>query len=300
MGLIKEYNTYNDRPINADNIIEKLHYKYQNSKKEFQFRCPSCCEESYSFAFDKYNFHYVQCSNCMTLYIQNALNEADVSNYEAQLEKEFYSTTEYKNYLEVLTEKISLELELTFSRLFSKKTKQNILYYGNKGSLYKNGLKDFSINFDLSTNIKEDSYNMIIIDHFIEKSNDLGLFMSNINSLLATDGIIYVTIRVGSGIDILTLWEDSSLYPIEHNRLLSIDGIKILLKKNNFQLKELNTPGVLDLKNILKSESKNIPRYLEYLNSTENNKAMEELQIFLQRNLLSSFATVIAQKVKNA
>lgn len=300
MGLIKEYNTYNDRPINADNIIDKLHYKYQNNKKEYQFRCPSCCEENYNFAFNKYNFHYVQCSNCMSLYIQNMLNETDVSNYEAQLEEELYSSSEYKNYLEILTEKISLELELTFSRLFSKKIKQNILYYGNKGSLYKNGLKDFSINFDLSTNIKEDSYNMIIIDHFIEKSNNLGLFMSKVNSLLVDDGIIYITIRVGSGIDILTLWEDSSLYPIEHNRLLSIDGIKILLKKNNFQLKELNTPGVLDLKNILKSESKNIPRYLEYLNGTENKKAMEELQIFLQRNLLSSFATVIAQKVKNA
>ncbi len=130
----------------------------------------------------------------------------------------------------------------------------------------------------------------------IEKSNDSDELMEKVYSLLGNDGYLYINIRVGSGIDILTLWEDSNLYPVEHNKLLSIEGIKILLNNSHFILKELHTPGVLDVVNILESKSNNIPRFLKYLKDSNNITAIDEFQIFLQKNLLSSFATVIAQK----
>lgn len=296
MSLIKEYNVYSNKPINEDRIISELHQKYKNSQKDFQKNCPSCKNVNYNFAFDKYSFHYVQCTNCMSLYVQNGLCKDKLSEYEKNMKSDFYSTKEYKKYVDSVTNKISFELELTFSRLFSKKKKMNILYFGNKRDVYKNGLKTFNANFYDSNDIINGKFDLVIIDHFIEKQNKLDTFMQEICKLLTDDGFLYITMRVGSGIDILTLWEDSKIYPLEHNKLLSIDGIKILLKENQFELKELNTPGILDIKNIINTKSNNIPRFLNYLDRSDNQKAIEEFQTFIQKNLLSSFATIIAKK----
>lgn len=297
MSLIKEYNTYNDRPILVDKLIHKFHNEYEDAKRDMQVSCPLCQSSKYSFAFDKYSFHYLQCNDCMSLYIQNILQKDEISKYEHSLEQEVYGTEEYKNYLEFLSNKISFDLELTFSRLFAKKQGLNVAYYGNKGMVYKTGLKKFNIkSFDCLGASKKSHYDLIIVDHYIEKSQDLNSFIKEMKSLLADDGFLYITIRVGSGIDILTLWEDSKIYPIEHNVLCSVDGIKSLLNNNYFNIKELNTPGVLDVNNILKTESRNIPRFLTYLKGSDNSNLIDEFQIFIQKNLLSSFAIVIATK----
>lgn len=297
MSLIKEHNIYNDKPTDVDELIHKLHQEYADAKRNIQTFCPSCKSEKYKFAFDKYSFHYVQCSECLSLYVQNMLSKDEVSKYENILEKKLFSTKNHQDYIELLSNKISFELELTFSRLFTKKEELNIAYFGNKGMVYKNGLKNFNINnFDMLQVTEKNNYNLVIIDHFIEKSNDLNAFIENIESLLTEDAFLYLTMRVGSGIDILTLWEDSKVYPIEHNVLCSIDGIKSLLKNNNFSIKELNTPGVMDINNILKTDSENIPRFLNYLKNSNNSNLIDEFQTFIQKNLLSSFAIVIATK----
>lgn len=301
MSLINEknYDIYDYKPSEIDEIISKKHFEFKDTIKFLQNKCPACESEQYNFAFDKYNFHYVQCEKCMSLYIQNRISEKDFIRYEKYLMKKIYSTDKYDQYSNALSEKISSELELTFSRLFSKNKTLDVAYLGKKSKVYKNILKDFSISFDTieaTQGLVKNKYDLIVIDHVIEKSNDLNLLMQNINASLKENGIIYTTMRVGSGIDILTLWGDSKVYPLEHNNLLSTDGIKFLLEKNNFIIKELNTPGVLDIDNILKTKSENKPKFLDYLNKLDNLKAIEEFQIFVQKNLLSSFATIIAQR----
>ena len=301
MSLIneKEYDLYDYKPSEVSEIIDKKHDEYKDTKRVIKNSCPSCQSEQYSFAFDKYSFHYVQCKECMSLYVQNTLLEDDLEKYDQYLQTNLYSTDTYSNYLDSLSDKISFELELTFSRLLNKHRSLNIAYLGNKSRVYENALKIFNINFvncDLSEKLENKKYDLVIIDHFIEKSNKLNTFVSSINSVLNDDGLLYITMRVGSGIDILTLWEDSKIYPVEHTNLLSIDGIKIILDKNEFIIKELNTPGVLDIENILETVSENIPKFLNYLKKSDNKKAIEEFQIFVQKNLLSSFATIIAKK----
>lgn len=301
MSLIneKEYDLYEYKPIEIDVVINKKHYEYENNKRIITRHCPSCKSDKYIFAFDKYSFHYVQCKQCMSLYVQNTLSEEEIYKYEQYLNTELYATNKYNEYINALSNRVSCELELTFSRLFSKKKAINIAYLGDKSKVYKNAFNSFNIEFTnirTTENLKSKEYDLIIIDHFLEKSKELDLFMEKISSSLSDNGFLYITMRVGSGLDILTLWEDSVLYPLEHNNLLSIDGIKILFDRSSFVIKELNTPGVLDINNILKIESNNIPRFLKYLNKSENKRAIEEFQTFIQKNLLSSFATIIAQK----
>lgn len=302
MSLINEkmYDIYDYKPSEVNDIIDKLHQEQSEKKKIIQKYCPSCKSEKYNPAFEKYSFHYVRCQECMSLYIQNTLNEKDIKEYNKNLQKQLYSTEKYSNYLDRLTDKMSSELELTFSRLFNKKQNINVAYLGTKDKVYKRVLKDFDNNFtviDIYEKLENKKFDLVIIDHFIEKVTNLTTFINKISLLLNDNGLLYITMRVGSGIDILTLWEDSKIYPLEHNNLLSIDGVKILLNNNGFVIKELNTPGVLDIDNILETKSNNIPNFLDYLDKSNNKKAIEEFQSFVQKNLLSSFATIIAQRV---
>ncbi len=121
MSLIKEYSTYSNRPIRADELIDKLHLDYTCVNRNIQKNCPSCKSEEYNFAFKKYSFHYVECCECKSIYVQNNLDENEILKYEEYLDKNLYSTNEYQSYLDLLSHKISFELELTFSRLFDKK-----------------------------------------------------------------------------------------------------------------------------------------------------------------------------------
>ena len=301
MSLINEkrHDIYDYKPSQIDEIIDKLHQELGETKREIQKDCPSCKSDRYSFAFDKYSFHYVQCQQCMSLYIQNALSKDELLIYDQKLQEQLYSHEKYDKYLDTLTDKMSFELELVFSRLFSKKQSLKVAYLGHKSKVYKDVFKDFNIDFthfNLLDGLDDKKYDLIIIDHIMEKINNLNDFLKQVNGLLNDDGFLYMATRVGSGIDILTLWEDSKIYPLEHNNLLSIDGIKILLNNSGFAIKALNTPGVLDIDNILKTQSKRIPRFLDYLKQSNNKKAIEEFQTFVQKSLLSSFATVIAQR----
>lgn len=301
MSLIneKDYDVYDYKPSEVNDIIDKKHTEYDDAQKELKSFCPTCKSSKYSFAFDKYSFHYVQCQECMTLYIQNPLLKEDISKYEDYMQKELYNSSRYDKYLDILMDKTYTELELTFLRLLDKKRALKVGYVGNKSKIYKHSLKSFEVEFidiDLSKNEQDEQYDLIILDHVIEKSTYLDGFMQKVNLSLTDNGFVYITMRVGSGIDILTLWEDSKLYPIEHTNLLSIDGIKILFDRNSLSVKELNTPGVLDIDNILKTKSQNIPRFLEYLLKSDKNGAIEEFQAFAQKNLLSSFATIVAQR----
>ena len=301
MSLINEkrYDVYDYKPSSLDNIIDTLHKELNTMTEDIQSSCPSCKDKQYKFAFDKYKFHYVQCQNCMSLYVQNRLNKSEIIQYEQKLETELYLSNEYENYLNNLMNKMSLELELFFSRLFNKKQKLEVAYFGNKTKVYESILKDFNINFshlERFSNTEDNKYDLIIIDHVLEKSVNANKFLNMTNLSLKENGYVYLALRVGSGIDILTLWEDSKVYPMEHSNLFSLEGVKILFESNKLLIKELNTPGVLDIDNILATKSTEIPRFLNYLKETNNTKAIEEFQTFIQKNLLSSFATIVAQR----
>ncbi|WP_415397876.1 hypothetical protein [Sulfurimonas sp. CS5] len=300
MSLVNEnlFDINNIKPKEINDFIHKQHLEY-DGLTTLRSTCPACNSSKYIFAFDKYTFHYVQCFDCKSLYVQNSIDTLEFDKYSKNLENKIYATEIYKKYLNELANINYFDLEITFSRLLGKEKSTKVGYIGNKDEVFKKVLKKFNIKiekFDFLTKSDNCKFDLIIIDHSLEKAIDLNELISNVYDCLNNDGFIYVLSRVGSGIDILTLWEDSKVYPIEHQNLLSVDGMKHLLLKNGFNIKELNTPGTLDVDNILNSNSKNIPKFLEYLKSFEKENALDDFRVFLQKNLLSSFATLIAQK----
>lgn len=285
------------KPKEIDETIDRLHKDF-NGKTTIKNTCPACGSEEYAFAFDKYKFHYVECSKCKSLYIQNSITIEDYKKYAQELEDNIYTSEKYQNYLNELSNNNHFNLELTLSRFLNRNALVNVAYMGNRAKVFQIALGGFNTLFEIINEVSEiqEKYDLIILDHYLEKSVDLNNLLKNITQSLNKNGYLYISSRVGSGIDILTLWEDTKLYPLEHQNLLSIYGIKIMLTDNGFNIKELNTPGTLDVDNILNSDSSNTPKFLKYLSSFDKENALEDFRIFIQKNLLSSFATVIAQK----
>lgn len=303
MSLVneKECNINDYKPKQVDEIIREAHANFRKTNKKFRHNCPACNSQEYNFAFEKFGFHYVQCGNCMSLYVQDSLGYLEKSEYEAHLQSVLYSTQSYADYVTNLAENNSFELELTFSRLLNKTDILDIGYFGTKKKVFIKAFQTFKANIDDLKSSKPENdkkYDVIILDHDIEKPIDLSEYLSKMRNLLNDNGFIFATMRVGSGIDILTLWDESKLFPIEHNNLLSIDGLKIAFERSSLHIKEINTPGVLDIENIITTDSDNIPKFLRYLVKTDKKRAIEEFQSFIQKNLLSSYCTIIATKAK--
>lgn len=300
MSLVND-KLFDINSIKPKQIDEFIHNEHLNIKSasELKNSCPACLSNEYKFAFDKYNFHYVQCKKCMSLYVQNRVSKENLEIYNQSLETNIYSSKQYSEYLQQLLEANNFDIELMYTRIFGNKQNIKIGYLGSKKLVFEKSLAKFDIeieSFKITTN-KDSFYDFIILDHALEKMDDLFNFLNLSNKALKKDGYIYILARVGSGIDILTLWEKSKVYPLEHQNLLSIDGLKILLNNIGFHIKEINTPGTLDVDNILKNKSE-IPKFLEYIRLFNNDRALEDFRIFIQKNLLSSFATIIAKKEK--
>jgi hypothetical protein len=296
----KLFDIYDIKPQTIDDFIDNYHRDFDGNTLMHD-KCPACGSGKYRFAFDKYVFHYVECQECCSLYVQNAVSPEELKKYSEKINREVYAKSEYVDYLEVLAEKTNFDLEVMFSRFLSIEEDIDVCYIGNKSTVFARALEKFNVRFVAYSNTLDDAtaqYDLIIMDHHIEKAIDTGVVVRKAYENLKMNGHMYILSRVGSGLDILTLWEESKLYPIEHRNVLSIDGLKMLMESHGFKVKEASTPGTLDIDNVINSSSEKIPRFFRYLKSFHKENALEELRAMIQKNLLSSFSTVLVQKVK--
>jgi hypothetical protein len=123
--------------------------------------------------------------------------------------------------------------------------------------------------------------------------------LERIANHLKPGGLLFATCRAGSGFDILALREHSeSLFPLDHILLPSPQGMQFLLEQAGFEVMELTTPGLMDMKYIQKANEK-IPKdqyFLRYIMRMGNKLFLERMQGFLQRNNLSSHLRCVAMK----
>jgi len=124
-------------------------------------------------------------------------------------------------------------------------------------------------------------------------------FLRNIYQRLRPGGLLIAACRSGSGFDILTLRENSeNIFPLDHIYLPSPQELKLLLEKSGFEVLELTTPGLLDMRYI-KNAVDRIPHdqfFQRYILDTKDEKFLERMQGFLQRNNLSSHLRCVARR----
>ncbi len=140
------------------------------------------------------------------------------------------------------------------------------------------------------------NHNVVIALDAIQRETNPEEFLSGLRNNLNDDGILILSFRSGTGFDILALKSSNeSIFPLDHIFLPSIAGIKNLLAKTGFEIKEVTTPGQLDAEIVKKS--------VELGHCTDplithlvDMVPIEELQTFIQKNNLSSHVRLVAQK----
>jgi len=298
MKITEEFSFDEDQYLNVElkEKIKQIALKFVDLKKNHRNCCIACKFPEYSYAFENQGFHYVQCRKCSTLYLNNPITREYYLEYKEKV-LEIYKENSIKDQLKKLYDKKIFNLEVNLNRLFFQKKKIQVGFSGLKYREFKRVLeKKFPhFVFEEIQFKKNENFNFIILDNLIENLLEPRDYIKSIYQSLAKNGYLYVTTRLGSGIDILLLWEESKIIPLEHLNLFSKEGIEYLFN-DFFNIITISTPGMLDVKMMMETDYTKLPPFLKYLKKHRGKEITEDFQYFLQKNQLSSYLVMLAQK----
>jgi 2-polyprenyl-3-methyl-5-hydroxy-6-metoxy-1,4-benzoquinol methylase len=307
--------------------------KYFSDHSRFEeIPCPACGNDKSDVGLEKFDFRYMLCSDCGSLYLspRPPVEMYDLYYRESESVK-FWGTHFFKETAEARREKIfrprallvddwakkwsvnpgdgSLFVDIgsgygifleevkrlkRFDRIMGIEPAPNLAQTSRK--------KGFTIIERMVENIAEEEVNAVFATAFevLEHVYNPHDFLTSARRILCPGGILIATTLTVSGYDIQILWKNSkSVYPPHHINLLSVEGIRRLVERSGWQVVNLCTPGDLDVdivKNICAEHPEiEIPRFaVSIMNATEN--VQSRFQDFLKSNLLSSHIRVIMSR----
>ena len=287
-------------------------------------KCPACGNERIVSAFKKWQFHYAECKLCASLFIRNRPNLTQLSWYLSESpaaqyrQSTDYLQTMHTNYKRLSAYRASwidsiairipkgktitiLDLETRsqeFLSLLSRQTDWEIFSVAPRfSSTLNKPIQMYTSLYDVA----DASISILTAFDILEHQFSPKEFIDVIRKKLQPDGFFLMTTRVGSGFDIQTLWEECpTIVPIEHLNLISVEGLKSLMNENNLSIFEISTPGQLDVETVdstlTNNPNLNFHRSVRYFFDNRDALAKQNLQHFLQANLLSSHLRLVAQK----
>lgn len=134
----------------------------------------------------------------------------------------------------------------------------------------------------------------------LDRVDDPAALIRAVAGRLEQGGLLFVTALVASGFDFAVLGTHNLyLCPPDRTNCFSLAGLSRLLQQAGFSLIEVSTPGVLDVE-IVRAHAQHDPALplsaFERQLIEADAPAHEELQAFLQRQRLSSFARLVGRK----
>lgn len=288
----------------ARKYVESHHIRHDMKRK-----CPICRTDEGEYFFTKWNVDYLRCSECGSVFA--VCDQSIIDDYMACEElNDLRHSEQYQKQIAESRQNTWKEflcwIEVRAFRFLERNRNLNILDVSNHLSVFKNLIRESPIcgnymNIDLQRD-----------DLFLDFSSDIVLYndvlktnyepyesIEILKHTLKKDGILVAGVRAGSGFDIVTMKENNTkIYPYEHVLLPSVKGMTKLLDKSGFDILEITTPGVMDVKYVLEDLDKigAGEKFVKYLLSESNEATLMEFQRFLQKSCMSSFIRVIARK----
>lgn len=294
--------------------IARRYVEAHHIRKDLQRECPICGKKAGRFFFTKWNVDYLCCQECDSLFA--VCDEEDVAGYLSFQDLiDFRLSDEYQTQISESRHAVWSEflewVEVRAYRFLGKNKKLNIIDIGNRLS----GLVEMTKNSEICGKYKAlDSIIQVQEDTIGEGEADVIFYndaiktelhpsdkIESIKKYLREDGLLFIGARAGSGFDIITLKENNTkIYPYEHVLLPSVKGITKFLENNGFEVLEITTPGVMDVKYVLEDLDKLGDReeFVKYLLKERDETKLQEFQRFLQKSCMSSFIRVIARKAR--
>ena len=295
--------------------------------------CPACASQKYTKKFVKTGLDYVLCDDCHTLYLSPRLPEKLMEELYSKMESvKYWETNFYKQTAEVRREKMYAPRAKQVIDVAKKYNadKSCIMDVGCGYGVFldevrkKNhfdkvvGIEPVSQLAEVSRQkdieviekwITADTVGQIdkkasvltcfeVLEHVYNPADFLQIF----SNLLLPNGLFILSFPSTSGFDAQIMQDKSNVvYPPHHINAMSVEGIKKLVDRvAEFELVEISTPGKLDV-DIVKtalSEGKisSAGPFFDYLFWRNDQKALNDLQTYLQKNLLSSHIFLVLKK----
>ena len=275
--------------------------------------CPACGGSRYEILFEKWGVPYATCDHCWSVSLSNYPDSQTISKYfhDSALSR-LRASKEYQQQVSInrreLWEHQIGWMEGRIGRYLCN-AKYSVIDWGSKFVGWTDSLSTASfidtlkVEEPLPPILHQDGEKknanivclMDVIQRYIHPLQEL----KKIHRRLNPGGLLIATCRAGSGFDILTIREHSySIFPLNHILLPSPRGIETLLEEADFEVLEITTPGLFDMKYVKKAKA-HIPKdqyFARYITDLGDDLLLERMQGFLQRNNLSSHVRCVAKR----
>ncbi len=292
-----------------------------------KINCPACDSNGLNFKFEKFNFKYVSCKKCATVFVNPRPSFGDLKKlYSGSASTTFWVNEFFTPLVDVRKDKIFRPRAEYISKACGGHKCRVIGDIGAGFGLFLEELrklwpeakyvaiepspeaidickkKGFDVQCATIEEIAgcEDSFDLLtafeVIDHLFNPAE----FLSRAQALLKPGGYLFCTAVNGHGFDILLLGEKSkSFSPPLHLNFFNPHSLFILFKKFGLDILELSTPGVLDwdiVEGMIKNEGIDMGRFWNLLAKEGNEESKRELQNWITRNNLSSHMRILGRK----
>ncbi len=167
---------------------------------------------------------------------------------------------------------------------------------------FQAGLKDesgSSLSITRLDEVEDNSCNLILLLMSVEQMRTPAEMFPILSGKLTGDGRMVILARLGSGIDIQLLrGNNTSIFPLEHISLLSVEGYEHLCKRAGLEILELSTPGLLDTEYLRQHYQKHSDEddVFQYFFKYRTQLDIKRLQQFIQEVRLSSALKLICKR----
>ena len=307
--------------------------RYFSQRSQFvEVACPACGGDQWEPGLVKFEFRYLLCSDCGSLYLSPRPTVAMYGAYYQEAESvKFWSSHFFKETAEARRQKIfnprahlvaqwaekcgipsdatGVFVDIGSGYAIFLEEIRRLEYFGQimgiepEPNLAKVGRdRGFDIIEKKLEDLKDGEVGADFATAFevLEHVFNPQEFLIAARRILRPGGILMFTTLTVSGFDIQVLWENSkSVYPPHHINLLSVKGMRRLMERSGLRLVDLSTPGELDVEivqNIQREDPEiQLPRFAaSILNASEEVRA--DFQNFLKTNALSSHIRIIGSR----
>lgn len=337
MKNIVIFDEYNELDLKPSELLEKYIQMTAEDVQNFLVRaqslkecaCPGCGSKNAQNAFKKLSMQFKECEECQTLYISPRPDDETLHNYYKQSPSKIFwkekllKATGQKRKEKIFTPRCEWILDSTqeFFPDASHWADVNTCQYGYIDEMLKSPffkqktllnpyLSDGDIKIEKTVSILreanwgmklENQVDVVSLFEVAGHKSDVDDFFTQVSRILKPKGLCFLTAILSSGFDIRVLWEQSgNIYPPDRLNVFSVEGLKKLFERHNFECIEFSTPGILDLEIVAKVAQNNpdlkISRFVRGLINNKDENVKRAFQEFLQANLLSSYGRILIRK----
>ena len=297
---------HNQKMLDCEKLLAQEFVEASRSEPEGA-DCPVCGSGSSEFFAEFWGAGYMRCQNCWSIFVPVGESIIDEYRRYAPL-REFRASERYQADAEEKRKYIWDEkcfwIKFRLARYLGKAIEPKIADVGNRYKNLSDRFRSIGGEYRLvpCADEMEDPADIVFYFDQLTFEPNPPRALEAMRRRLNPNGLLFLSTRVGSGFDILTLKGGiGNIYPYEHSFLPSKQGLEMLLQKTGYELLEISTPGSLDMKYVEENRSKLDKKdlFARYLLEKTDESVLAEFQRFLQKSGMSSHAQLVARPKKD-